>query len=105
MSNPPSAEHQPKRVILRLRVNEFTGRDYSEYTDAIKAYLAFAGRPTDDSELGKHYAHIEPFQAPEVNQMSFHITMDMEEDTANPPNIQELPHEIYRVRRNNEGKL
>jgi len=105
MSNPSSAEHQPKRVILRLRVNEFTGRDYSEYTDAIKAYLAFAGRPTDDSELGKHYAHIEPFQAPEVNQMSFHITMDMEEDTANPPNIQELPHEIYRVRRNNEGKL
>jgi hypothetical protein len=105
MSNPPSAEHQPKRVILRLRVNEFTGRDYSEYTDAIKAYLAFAGRPTDDSELGKHYAHIEPFQGPEVNQISFHITMDMEEDSANPPNIQELPHEIYRVRRNKEGKL
>jgi hypothetical protein len=105
MSNPPSAEHQPKRVILRLRVNEFTGRDPSEYTDAIKAYLAFAGRPTDDSEFRKHHSHIQPFQAPEVNQISFHITMDMEQDTANPPNIQELPHEIYRVRRNKEGKL
>jgi hypothetical protein len=105
MSNSHSAECQPKRVILRLRVNEFTGRDYSEYIDAIKAHLAFAGRPTDDSELRKHYAHIEPFQAPEVNQISFHIIMDMEKDLANPPNIQELPHEIYRVRRDKEGKL
>ncbi|XTI93109.1 hypothetical protein V2W45_1429075, partial [Cenococcum geophilum] len=102
---PPSAERQPKRVILRLRVNEFTGRDYSEYIDAIKAYLAFAGRSTDDLEFWKHHAHIEPFQAPEVNQISFHITMDMEKDTPNPPTIQELPHEIYRVRRNKEGKF
>jgi hypothetical protein len=105
MSNPSSAEHQPKRVILRLRVNEFTGRDPSEYTDAIKAYLAFAGRSTDSMEIRKHHAHIEPFQAPEVNQISFHITMDMEKDTANPPTVQELPHEIYRVRRDKEGKL
>ena len=105
MSNPPSAEHQPKRVILRLRVNEFSGRDYSEYIDAINAYLVFAGRSTDDLEFRKHYAHIEPFQSPEVNQTSFHITMDMEGDSANPPNIQELPHEIYRVRRSKEGEL
>ena len=41
----------------------------------------------DDLELGKHYAHIEPFQALEVNQISFHITMDIEKDIANPLNI------------------
>lgn len=105
MLNPPSAEHQPKRVILRLRVNEFSGRDYSEYIDAINAYLVFAGRSTDGLEFRKHHAHIEPFQSPEVNQTSFHITMDMEGDSANPPNIQELPHEIYRVRRSKEGEL
>jgi hypothetical protein len=105
LSNPPSAEHLPKRVILRLQVNEFTGRDPSEYNDAIKAYLAYAGRSTDDSEFRKHHAYIEPFQAPEVNQISFHITMDMEKDSASPLNIQELPHEIYRVRRSKERKL
>jgi hypothetical protein len=61
MSNPPSAEHQPKRVILRLRVNEFSGRDYSKYIDAINAYLVFAGRLTNDLEFRKHHAHIKPF--------------------------------------------
>ncbi|OCK86548.1 uncharacterized protein K441DRAFT_672227, partial [Cenococcum geophilum 1.58] len=76
-AEPPSAKRQPKRIILRLRVNEFTSRDYSEYIDAIKAYLAFAGPP-------------------DVNQISFHITIDMEKDTPNPPTIQELLHKIYR---------
>jgi len=61
MLNPPSAEHQPKRVILRLWVNEFTGWDPSEHTDAIKAYLAFAGRLTNVLEFRKHYAYIKPF--------------------------------------------
>ena len=61
MLNPPSAEHQLKRVILRLRVNEFSGRDYSEYIDAINVYLVFAGRLTDNLEFRKHYAYIKPF--------------------------------------------
>jgi hypothetical protein len=53
---------QPKRVILRLRVNQFEGRDSSEYDEAIKAYLTFAKRPTSELAANKHYAHIEPFQ-------------------------------------------
>ena len=65
----------------------------------------FAGRSTNDLEFRKHHAYIEPFQSPEVNQTSFHITIDMEGDSANPPNIQELPHEIYRVRYSKEGEL
>ncbi|OCK91818.1 uncharacterized protein K441DRAFT_573265, partial [Cenococcum geophilum 1.58] len=51
----------PKRIILRLRVNEFTGRDYSEYIDAIKAYLAFTGRLTNNLEFWKHHTYIKPF--------------------------------------------
>ena len=87
MSNPPSAKHLLKRVILRLWVNEFTGRDPSKYTDAIKAYLAFIGRLTDNLEFRKHYAYIEPFRALEVNQISFYITIDIEKDLASPLNI------------------
>ena len=98
-------EHQPKRVILRLRVNEFSGRDPSEYNDAIKAYLIFAERPASEIVDNKHYAHIEPFQAPELQQTSFHITLDIEKDLLYNPDFETIPHEIYRVRRNEHGDL
>jgi hypothetical protein len=45
MPLPITLEFQPKRVILRLRVKEFDGRDPSEYDDAIKVYLAFSNVP------------------------------------------------------------
>ena len=62
----------PKRVILRLRANEFEGegRSWEQHVDAIKAYLVWAGRPTSeyegDYEKRKHFAHVEPFQALEL---------------------------------------
>jgi hypothetical protein len=31
-------------------------------------------------EEEKHFAHIEPFQAPEIPQTSFHIILDMEKN-------------------------
>jgi len=96
---------QPKRVILRLRVNQFEGRDTSEYDDAIKAYLTFAKRPTSELATSKHYAHIEPFQDPEIPQTSFHIILDMEKDMREDSNLQNLPHEIYRIRRDDQGIL
>ncbi|KAJ9641103.1 hypothetical protein H2199_005771 [Coniosporium tulheliwenetii] len=105
MSTSTSHEREPKRVILRLRTNEFEGRDSSEYNDPIKAYLAFAGRSTNELEENKHYAHIEPFQAPELQQTVFHITLDIEKDSLDNPNFQTLPHEIYRVRRDIHGKF
>ena len=54
MPPPVTLEFQPKRVIPRLRVKEFDGRDPSEYDDAIKAYLAFSKRPTSELEEYKH---------------------------------------------------
>jgi hypothetical protein len=52
---------QPKRVILRLRVNQFEGRDTSKYNNAIKVYLAFAKRPISELVINKYYAYIKPF--------------------------------------------
>jgi hypothetical protein len=116
ITNPTSprticSEHQPKRVILRLRVNEFDGEDHGweEYVDAIKAYLTWAGRPTSEyeGEYGKrkHFAHVEPFQAPELKQTTFHVILDMEQHLLSKPNFDTLLHEIYRVRRDKEGNL
>lgn len=105
------AKTQPKRVILRLRVNEFDGegRDWEQYIDATKAYLTWAGRPTSEYEgsfeTRRHYAHVEPFQAPELKQTTFHVVLDMEQRMLDEANFDALPHEIYRVRRNKEEIL
>jgi len=101
----PTASKQPKRVILRLRVNEFDGPDSFKFNDAIKTYLAFAERPLEELELNIHFAHIEPFQDPELQQTSFHITLDIEKNMLHNPNVKDLPHEVYRIRPNNEGNL
>ena len=101
----------PKRVILRLRVDEFEGEDRSWelHVDAIKAYLTWAGRSTSEYEgpyeTRKHFAHVEPFQAPELNQTASHVILDMEHRSLERPNFDSLPHEIYRVRRDDSGTL
>lgn len=67
-SSNPTAGRQAKRVILRLQVDDFSGKDPYEYNDAIKAYLTFAGRESAEWEKHIHFAHIEPFQDPELRQ-------------------------------------
>lgn len=107
----PAPEHPPKRVILRLRVNEFEGdgRSWEQHLDAIRAYLSWAGRPTSEYEgpyqTRKHFAHVEPFQDPEIKQTTFHVILDMEQYMLKDPNLTSVLHEIYRVRRNTEGDL
>jgi hypothetical protein len=104
-------KNAPKRVILRLRVNEFEGdgRSWEQHVDAIKAYLVWAGHSASeyegDFDKRKHFAHVEPFQALEVKQTTFHVILDMEQHLLKSPNLDDVPHEIYRVRRGKEGNL
>lgn len=101
----------PKRVILRLRVSEFEGEGHSweQYVDAINTYLIWAGRPTDeyqgDYQMRRHFAHVEPFQAPELNQKTFHVILDIEQHSLREADFDQIPHEIYRVRRNEDEDL
>jgi hypothetical protein len=104
-STTSATELQAKRVVLRLQVEDFSGCDPSEYNHAIKTYLTFAGRPTSEWEEQKHFAHIEPFQDSEIRQTRFHITLDMEQALAKNPDFGKLPHEIYRIRRDEHGEL
>ncbi|MCJ1381359.1 hypothetical protein MMC17_004469 [Xylographa soralifera] len=105
MTTSTTLERQPKRVILRLRVNDFEDCNSSEYNNAIKTYLAYAKRPTSELEENRHYAHIEPFQHYELQQTSFHIILDINKDSLAQPNMQSLPHEVYHIRRNEQGNL
>lgn len=100
----------PKRIILRLRVDEFegAGRSWEQYCDAIAAYLDWAGRPKEEFKVdnsGKHYAHVEPFQAVGVPQTTFHVVLDMEQSLLSMPNLDDVPHEVYQVRRDKMDKL
>lgn len=83
-------------------MDDFTGRDYYQYTEAITAHLKFKGLEEDEDKL---FSHIEPFQAPELQQTSFHIIVDIDKDSLPNLDFQSLPHEIYRVLRDEHGIL
>ncbi|KAK2778756.1 hypothetical protein FQN53_001653 [Emmonsiellopsis sp. PD_33] len=94
---------RPKRVILRLRVNEFDGYSSTEFDHAIMAYLASVGRPVDELTKRIHYSHVEPLQPPEMKQRSFHIVLDVEKDMLSDPDFDRVEHEVHRVRRTKNG--
>ncbi|KAF4634918.1 hypothetical protein G7Y89_g3176 [Cudoniella acicularis] len=97
----------PKRVILRLLVDEFKSESLSlpEFDGAIEKYLAFARRPTSENAEGKHYAHVEPFQESGYKQKFFHVILDIDKDAVSNPAFDWLEHQIYRVCRDEEGTL
>ncbi|KFH43041.1 hypothetical protein ACRE_062410 [Hapsidospora chrysogenum ATCC 11550] len=107
----PIIEDQPKRVILCLRYNDFEDDD-DAYTAAVEAYLAALGRPIDECgprERRRPTAHVEPGQDYTYNEgnpkASFHVTLDVEKDAIEDPDLDKLPRETYRVRRRDNGKL
>lgn len=91
---------QPKRVILRLRCNEFDDTIES-YNEAIKAYLSSEGRTFTEYEESRHIAHFQCHQDYQENNpsASFHIILDIEKAAIREPDWDTLPHEIYRIRR------
>ena len=94
---------QPKRVILRLRCNEFEDTVES-YNEAIQAYLSSAGKSFSEYEKHRHVAHFDGHQDYQDGnpRASFHITLDMEKDAIQEPELDKLPHEICRIRRQKE---
>ncbi|KAK2808745.1 hypothetical protein FQN50_004417 [Emmonsiellopsis sp. PD_5] len=104
-TTPKPFPRHPKRVILRLRVDEFDGHSPTEFDHAIMAYLASVGRPVDELSKRIHHSHIEPFQPPELKQRSFHIVLDIEKDMLSDPDFDMVEHEVHRVRRTKNGTL
>ncbi|KAJ0423533.1 hypothetical protein BJY00DRAFT_278677 [Aspergillus carlsbadensis] len=96
-------ERSPKRIILRLRVQDFETSPPTDFNRAMIAYLESAGRSRDELSAGKCRSHIEPFQDPELRQRSFHIVLDRDKDEFDNPDLEAVEHEVYRVRRAKDG--
>ena len=102
-----------KRVILRLRVHDFDSESHSwnDHIDAIQCYFQWAklSSPSENDHSPKRYfAHVEPFQALELQQRTFHVILDIQplqpvknEDV----DLDIIPHEIYQIRRKPGGDL
>ena len=92
---------QPKRIILRIRLNNFDAEPTdTDYSNIVSTFLTFDDRSVNKEERAKHYIHIEPLQEPEIQQTSFHIVLDIESSAFPSALLSEIPHEFYRVTRN-----
>lgn len=86
-------------------MNDFEGCNSFKYNKVIKVYITFAEHYINELKEDKHYAHIEPYQAPELQQCSFHIILNIEKDLLDSLNVQKLSHEIYCVCCDKQSKL
>ena len=92
-----------KRVILRLRANDFNDFNHADHVKPVESYLIFSGRSTQELVENRHYVHVEPLN-PEITKSNprFHIIIDIEKDHFQGTLDQNFPHELYRVRREND---
>ena len=97
-----------KRVILRLRVDDFdkSGYKWEDHVDAIDAYWRWLEHELEtDATNSDYFAHVEPFQAPELQQKTFHVILDIQYSALRFETFDDIPHEVYRVRRKDDGHL
>lgn len=84
-------------------------RSWEQHVDAIQAYVTRTGCPASEYEgltrKAKHFAHVEPFQKPELKQTTFHVILDVDQNMPIEPSLNILLSQIYRLRRDTEGNL
>lgn len=74
-----------RRVILRLNSSE--PLEDSEVVDKFLMWSAY-----DKKDNDQHYTHLQPRQS-----RHFHIIIDLNFAQDPKPNLQQIPHELYRV--------
>lgn len=94
-----------KRVILRLRENDFPDIESdSDIVACVKSFLEFSGRPGEEVDQGKHYWHFQPPSPdPSLENQRFHIIIDIDREHHSGPLQEDFPHEIYRVAKVENG--
>jgi hypothetical protein len=92
-----------KRVILRLRASEFEDFAHDDYFKVVQSFLIFSGRSDHEVDEDKHFYRVEPLN-PEIAKPNarFHIIIDLEKSQFNGALGQNFPHDVYRVRRDND---
>lgn len=88
---------QAKRVILRLREADINPNDIYE---PVRLYLEKRGRSATELEADRHFIHVQP-PNPDILQSDpkIHIIIDLEKDKFCGDLDHDFPHEIYRIRR------
>jgi hypothetical protein len=105
-ANPiPASNNTPKRVILRIGPNPRDEYEDDKYQEYIITFLLRCG-PTrcvpNTSYSIRHYYHIQP---PYSSIHTWHIILDMEKGKFSRSDFDQLPHEIYKVVRREDGSL
>jgi hypothetical protein len=97
----------PTRIILRLNVQDFDSNGFSwfDYGTAIEARLNWSGRPIQDWREKKHNIFVEHFQQLEVKQKRFHVIVGLDSRSHEVENMNQVHHEIYEIKRINDGTL
>lgn len=66
---------EPKRIILRLRNDDFPCFSNSDIRECIESFLTFSNRSPKELDLGIYYFHVQP---PIEPARRFHIVIDIE---------------------------
>lgn len=85
---------EPKRIILRLRNEDFPLFSNSDIHECIKSFLTFSNRSPDELDTGTHYFHVQPPTTPGGRS---HIVIDLEASKHSGSLQSDFPHEIYRI--------
>lgn len=70
----------PKRVILRLRDDDFPNVSYDDLVKCVESFLVFSGYSVEELSQRKHFFHFQP-PNPLIPQQNprFHIIIDIEQ--------------------------
>lgn len=94
-----------KRVILRLREAEV---DYEDPYEAVLLYLKKNDHSVQEPDAGLHLVHVQSSN-PGIPQADpkIHIVIDVGKDrfSGTPLDDEHFPHEVYRVRRQDDGEM
>ena len=94
-----SSCHLPKRVVLLFKMGEFD-------QDIVQAFLRYSARPETEYFTEKLAIHLDPGrQEHEAAKYLAHLVIDIDADRLQAPNLTSLPHEIYKVRHNEDGQM
>jgi hypothetical protein len=90
----------PKRIILRIRPMPDDDYEDDKYQEYVKTFLLRCGRWEPGTDYStRHYDHIQPCSSTHP----WHIIIDLEKAKFDGSDFDQLPHEIYKVERQQNG--
>ena len=92
-----NCEKKTSRRIV-IRVHERWHEDYEKIVQDWFQYCGYGTASELYSWIDHHYVHLLG-----VNNRRFHLIIDMEKVGLQNPHIEEIPYEIYRLKKPNES--